>query len=62
MSATIFDLPKELMLTKVLPFLTSKDAINLGKSSVSSISEELVLENLRQNQSMFLNSIINFHS
>ena len=62
MSTTIFDLPKELMSTKILPFLTSKDAISLGESGVSNISEEVVLEYLRQNQSMFLSSNINFES
>ena len=40
MSATIFDLPKGLMLTNILPFLTSTDAINLRKSNVGNISEE----------------------
>ena len=30
MSATIFDIRKQLMLTKLLPFLTSNDVINFG--------------------------------
>ena len=62
MSTTIFDLSKDIMSTKILPFLTSKDAISSGESGVSNISEEVVLEYLRQNQSMFLSSNINFES
>ena len=59
MSATIYDLSEELIETEIFPFLHKYDLINLVKSGVSKVSEELVENYLRHNQSKFLKNYFN---
>ena len=58
MSATIYDLSEELIETEIFPLLDKYDLINLVKSGVSKVSEELVENYLRHIQSKFLKKTV----